>query len=171
MAELAKICGTSKGMIYGHYSSKDELASAAFDYSVSKTWSSVNSLVGVIEDPHGWLHAFIDAWDKLNVRPPMPGGCPIMRIATEAPEVRRTLGGQARQALSEWIGRIKLALNLLRDTGVAREDLDPTAEAEFIFASLEGAGLMARINGSSDCSHRIVTLLHAHIDSLVVAHA
>jgi AcrR family transcriptional regulator len=167
MADLARICGTSKGMIYGHFSSKEELASAAFDRAAGETRAAVDSAVGVQPGPLAWLHAFVDAWDALNVRPPMPGGCPVMRVATEAPEVRRSLGPQARNELASWISRLECALRSLEEAGIAREGLEPRAEAEFIFASLEGAGLMARVNGSAECSHRVTALLHAHLDSLV----
>ncbi|MGD9529251.1 MAG: TetR/AcrR family transcriptional regulator [Pseudonocardia sp.] len=167
MSDLAQRVGTSKGAIYGHVGSKDELAVLAFDHAAAATRQAVDRRLDGVEDPMDWLHAFVDAWGELNGAPAVPGGCPVMKVATEAPEARKVVGQRAREVLTEWVARIRLAISLAKQAGRAREDVDPQAEAEFLFATLEGAGLMARTNGSVDCSRRTVQLLHAHLDTLV----
>src|SRR5690349_17084819 len=97
--------GLQKGGIYRHFSGKEELAAAAFDYSWQK---AVNGrLEGVENIGHSVdrLKKMIDNFVELRSGL-VPGGCPLMNTAIEADDGNPMLRNRARKALQAWATRL-----------------------------------------------------------------
>src|SRR5260221_1674193 len=81
-AQLMTATGLKKGGIYRHFSSKQELAAEAFDY----TWQAARNarLVQVDQKAPGieQLNHLIANFD--DYKPPQAGGCPILNTAVDA---------------------------------------------------------------------------------------
>ncbi len=67
--DIMKLTGLQKGGIYNHFKSKDEIAVAAFEYTLSTIVAAVIAKVGTQTTAIDRLHAFVDSFRGLPLRP------------------------------------------------------------------------------------------------------
>ena len=145
MQEILDATGLTKGGLYRHFTSKEELAAEAFQYSLSRVRKI--RLEGL--DPS------LSAIDQLKVAvrhfieepSPIPGGCPILNTAIDSDDGNPTLRRLAREGLKTWKSRIT---KIVRQ-GIVRHEIrntvKPQALANTIVAALEGALMITRLEG------------------------
>src|SRR6202167_3339235 len=77
--DLMEATGLQKGGIYRHFSSKEELAAEAFDYTWKAAWETrmqhVDQAASGMEKLKQLIANFVEC------RPPVGGGCPILNTA------------------------------------------------------------------------------------------
>src|SRR5277367_5162107 len=76
LSDLMAATGLKKGGIYRHFSSKEELAAEAFDYTWDAARECREPAFDAREDAVAWLKALIDNF--VTRRPAVPGGCPLL---------------------------------------------------------------------------------------------
>ena len=93
LADLMAATGLKKGGIYRHFSSKEELAAEAFDYTWEAAWKArmlhVDENATGIEQLKQLIANFID------YRSPVVGGCPILNTAVDADDGNAVLRARA----------------------------------------------------------------------------
>jgi TetR/AcrR family transcriptional regulator, transcriptional repressor for nem operon len=96
MNDLTRETGLEKGGIYNHFSSKEELACAAFDYSAALMRERFEAALASREGAVERLFAIVDVLGCLADDPPVAGGCPILNTAVESdganPELKERAG-------------------------------------------------------------------------------
>lgn len=146
MQDILDATGLKKGGIYRHFTSKEELAAEAFRYTLSQAFKArlpdLDSQSCAIESLHRMIELFVD------IPSPIPGGCPILNTAIDADDGNPVLRKLAREGLKDWRDRVS---GIVRE-GIARkqirEGVDPRAVANTMIAMLEGALMIARLDGS-----------------------
>ena len=147
-----------KGTLYGHFSTKEELALLAFDFA----WKDTS-------DKRLWnVDTVSNAVDKLKVHvdnyvntPSFPGGCPLLNFAVDADDGNLALRTKVRRALKGWED---LLAKIVEDGQLALEinpEIDTHSVANLVISVLEGATVVARINKRSaalDDAQRHVSL-------------
>jgi TetR/AcrR family transcriptional repressor of nem operon len=163
LRDLMEATGLEKGGIYRHFSSKEELAAEAFDY----TWEAARDVRYAHLDKNGngidKLKQFIANF--VDHRSPVAGGCPILNTAVEADDGNPVLRARVAKALKSWLTRLQNIVEQAQVRGEARAEADPKAVATLIVASLEGALMMSRIQRNDDALRRV----QAHLDDYVDA--
>src|SRR5438445_1872801 len=138
--ELMEATGLKKGGIYRHFSSKEELAAAAFDYTWDAAWKArllrVEEKANGIEKLKQLIANFVD------YRSPVAGGCPILNTAIDADDGNSVLRTRASKALRSWLSRLQAIVEQARERGETRPGVDAKAVGMLIVASLEGALMM-----------------------------
>ena len=165
--DLMEATGLKKGGIYRHFSSKEELAAEAFDY----TWkaardarlSHVDEKANSVEKLKQLVANFVDH------RSPVTGGCPILNTAIDADDGNRVLRARVVKALRWWLTRLQTIVKEAKQRGEARADVDPSAVATLIVASLEGALMMSRLQRNDDALRRVQSHLNRYLDNDVSA--
>lgn len=147
LADIMEVTGLQKGGIYRHFAGKDELALAAFDHAAQAFEERfATALVGVPDAP-GRLRALLAVYRDHIVRPPLPGGCPVMNTALESDDTNPVLRDRAAAIMETW----RRVVELILVEGIrARElprDVDAPALASLFVASLEGAVMLTRLHG------------------------
>ena len=99
MNDLVRETGLEKGGIYNHFSSKDELACAAFDYSASLMRERFEAALASREGAIKRLFAIVDVLGCLADDPPVAGGCPILNTAVESDGAHPELKKRAAEAM------------------------------------------------------------------------
>src|SRR5258708_494391 len=168
LSDLMQATGLQKGGIYRHFSSKQQLAGEAFDYSWEKAVSG--RLEGVNEVPnslHGqkkMIATFAEKREGLA-----PGARPPMNPAVESDDGNATLRARAKKALQSWTAR----LSKITAEGIARREINPRTKplelAQLIIGSLEGALLLSRLQNSSAPLRNIPLHLHHHLAHAIPA--
>jgi TetR/AcrR family transcriptional regulator, transcriptional repressor for nem operon len=161
LSDLMEATDLRKGGIYRHFDSKEELAEEAFEHAWGVAWRT---------RVHG-LEAIPNSVDRLKklvrnfveVRPPLPGGCPLLNTAIETDDGNARLRGRAREALRSWQEMIENTVRSGVEKGEIREDADSSAAAMLIIASLEGALMMSRLTHSDEPLGRV----RAHLEDYV----
>jgi TetR/AcrR family transcriptional repressor of nem operon len=156
---LMEATGLKKGGIYRHFSSKEELAAEAFDYTWEVAWSA--RLLHVDEQANG-----IDKLKQLIAnfiehRSPIAGGCPILNTATDADDGNPVLRARVAKALRSWVSRLQAIVEHAQERGETQAGVDPKTVATLIVASLEGALMMSRLQRNDDALRRV----HAHLNT------
>src|SRR5580704_16602665 len=105
LSDLMTATGLQKGGIYRHFSSKEELATEAFDYSWGKAVSGRLDGVAEVPDCVSRLKKMIDNFVELRAGL-VPGGCPLMNTAVEADDGNAALRARAKKALQNWTARL-----------------------------------------------------------------
>src|SRR5712672_3546566 len=93
MGDIVAASGLEKGTLYGHFSSKEELALLAFDYAWKGTSDKRLRNVETVSDAVDKLRLHIGNY--VNT-PSFPGGCPLLNVAVDADDGNLALRARVR---------------------------------------------------------------------------
>jgi TetR/AcrR family transcriptional repressor of nem operon len=167
MQDLMQATGLQKGGIYRHFASKEELAQEAFDYA----WLTASEVrlknLDEVDNAVDRLKQFVANF--IQVRSPVPGGCPLLNTAVEVDDGNPALRKRALAALQDW--RTRLA-GIVQD-GIRGGEISKAAEPELVativIACLEGALMMSRLERSRDALLKVQKHLDGYLESMVRA--
>lgn len=146
MQDILEATGLKKGGVYRHFGSKEELAAEAFRYSLSQAAKIRTPPASPSSTAVERLRRVVEQF--IEEPSPVPGGCPILNTAIDADDGNPVLRELVRAGLKNWRTRIS---QIVRD-GISRkeirEDVQPRAVANTIIATLEGALMISRLEGS-----------------------
>jgi TetR/AcrR family transcriptional repressor of nem operon len=169
LSDLMAATGLQKGGIYRHFSSKEELAIEAFDYSWGKAVSGRLDGIAEVPDCVNRLKKMIDNFVELRTGL-VPGGCPLMNTAVEADDGNSALLARAQKALQNWTAR----LSKITSEGVKKRQIgqrvNPLKLSQLIIGSLEGALLISRLQKNDEPLHAIKQHLVEYLEQKVRTH-
>jgi TetR/AcrR family transcriptional regulator, transcriptional repressor for nem operon len=165
--DLMEATGLKKGGIYRHFSSKEELAAEAFDY----TWETARNIrlqhldekASSVEKLKQSISSFIDH------RSPVAGGCPILNTAIDADDGNAVLLARATKALRSWLERLQTIVEQGQERAEIRRSVDPKTVAALIVAALEGALMMSRLQRNDDALRRVQAHLNKYLERKIAA--
>jgi TetR/AcrR family transcriptional regulator, transcriptional repressor for nem operon len=164
IADVLEATELEKGGLYNHFSSKEELALAAFDFAYAQVEAYFARIVGAAPRGLARVRAYVDAFASYVERPVIAGGCPIMNAAVEADDALPFLRERVTQALHAMRGVIRRNLERAVASGELVSDFAVEESTDFIVASLEGSVLLARGLRTRTHSRNVVRALHAWLD-------
>ncbi|HWF46875.1 MAG TPA: TetR/AcrR family transcriptional regulator [Bryobacteraceae bacterium] len=163
--DLMDATGLKKGGIYRHFSSKEELAAEAFDYTWKAVWNvrllHVDETANGIDKLKQLIANFID------FRSPIAGGCPVLNTAIDADDGNPVLRARAAKALRSWLTRLQTIVEQARERGEARPGVDPKIVATLIVASLEGALMISRLQRNDEALRSVQSHLNRYLQDEV----
>ena len=165
--ELMEATGLKKGGIYRHFSSKEELAAEAFDYTWEAAWKA--RLLHVDEKANGIEKLKQLVANFVDYRSPVAGGCPILNTAIDADDGNPVLRARVAKALRSWLSRLQTIVEQAHEHGETRPGVDPKLVATLIVASLEGAHMMSRLQRNDEALRRVQSHLNAYLENDVAA--
>jgi TetR/AcrR family transcriptional repressor of nem operon len=165
--DLMEATGLKKGGIYRHFSSKEELAAEAFDFTWDAAWRA--RLLHVDEKANG-----IDKLRRLianfvNYKAPVAGGCPVLNTAIDADDGNPVLRTRVAKALRAWLSHLQAILEEARQRGETRPGIDPKAVAMVIVAALEGALMISRLQRNDEALRRVQSHLDLYLEDEVAS--
>jgi TetR/AcrR family transcriptional repressor of nem operon len=159
--------GLKKGGIYRHFSSKEELAAEAFDYTWEAAWGArllhLNEKTSGIEKLKQLIANFVDH------RSPVAGGCPVLNTAIDADDGNPILRARVTKALRSWLTRLRTIVKQAQERGETRPGVDAGEVATLIVASLEGALMMSRLQRNDEALRRVQSHLNRYLENEVAA--
>ena len=165
--DLMEASGLKKGGIYRHFSTKEELAAEAFDYTWESVWNArllhVDEKATGIEKLKQLIANFVEH------RSPVAGGCPILNTATDADDGNALLRARVTKALRSCLSRLQVIVEQAQKRGETRSGIDPKAVATLIVASLEGALMMSRLQRNDEALRRVQSHLNRYLEKEVSA--
>ncbi|HKF35284.1 MAG TPA: TetR/AcrR family transcriptional regulator [Ktedonobacteraceae bacterium] len=161
--------GLEKGGIYNHFSSKEQLALEAFDYSVElvrqRTKLALTGKLNAIDR----LNAIVTVFQELVDDPLLVGGCPILTTAIEADDAQPALRERARGGMDDWRTTIHRIVNKGIERREIRPGVDADALATLLISTLEGAIMLSKLYGDNIHMQRVVEYLASYLETAVRA--
>jgi TetR/AcrR family transcriptional regulator, transcriptional repressor for nem operon len=165
--DLMEATGLKKGGIYRHFSSKEELAAEAFDYTWEAAWNARLQHVDEKRSGVGKLKQLIANF--VDYRSPVAGGCPILNTATDSDDGNPVLRARVAKALRSWLSRLQAIVEQAQESGETRPGIDPKVVSTLIVASLEGALMMSRLQRNDEALRQVQSHLNQYLDNQVAA--
>ncbi|WP_031293916.1 TetR/AcrR family transcriptional regulator [Leptolyngbya sp. Heron Island J] len=169
MSDIMQATGLKKGGIYNHFKSKDDLAVAAFDFSVGLVQTHYTEALRGQRHAIVRLRTMVAAFCSLMANPPtVKGGCPILNTAIESDDTHPTLRRQARQAMDNWQRLLAKIITLGIKHQQVDASTDPEAVATVIISTLEGGLMMTQLYGAPDHLRHAQQHLLDYIETLKI---
>lgn len=150
LADLTEATGLTKGALYGNFSDKEEIAEAAFRYSIKKIKDMMKLEMASVKTHKQRLLALLDFFARYVNKPPVPGGCPLLNTAIEADDHRTSMRRVVTKELMATIDFIALQLEGGVKAGEFMPTIRPRELAYVFFCSIEGALMFARVERSDE---------------------
>ena len=149
LSDLMRATGLEKGGIYRHFESKQELAADAFDHAwkiaVDTRFEGTEQIENTVDRLQQIVRNFRDRRTGL-----VPGGCPLLNTAIDCDDGNPKLRAKARQALSSWLDRMQSIAEEGKRRGEVRSDVDTAKLATLIAGTLEGSGMVSRLQRNKE---------------------
>lgn len=156
ISDITTATGFTKGAIYRHFKSKEELEKETLIHLSSSMFGKLRERIKAQATAGDKLRAVFRYFESYVTHPEVKGGCPLMNAAIEADDAHPVLRKGAVQVL-----------NLLRDSLITilkngirfnqiRKNIDLQYYSTLIIASLEGAIMMSKLRGNNDDIRRVI---------------
>ena len=167
MADVMRVTGLQKGGIYNHFSSKDDLALAAFNYSIALLRDRQRQVLKGTRTTRDRLHALVQrGYLRSDGEPLMPGGCPLLNTAVESDDAHPELKAKAQDALDKWHQMLTRIVTLGIKKGEVASSVNAAEVATIIISTLEGAMMMSELSGQAHHRQVAIAYLSEYIDQL-----
>lgn len=167
--DIMAASGASKGGLYNHFKSKEDLFRAVLDRAIG-IWRERN-LDGLdrIDSPIEKLVRFIENYrdNYLSDTESFPGGCFFINLSVELDDQAPDL---AREVAKGFAGLKRMILRLLHEAkqdGELKENVYVNDVAELVFAGLMGAAVTYGQGKSHSNLNRTITALTSYLKGLV----
>lgn len=145
LSELIKEIGLTKGAIYGNFKNKDEIATAAFEFNLSRINEVIN-LTQVDEDDAIKKLLFIPDFYRRKARElGTNGGCPILNTSVEVDNNNSLLNKRVRQTINQWTSNIEKIINEGKLKNQIKDNVSATELAVVIISLIEGGIMLTMI--------------------------
>jgi TetR/AcrR family transcriptional regulator, transcriptional repressor for nem operon len=168
ISDIMKLTGLQKGGIYNHFKNKEEIAVAAFDYTLGLILEAVMAKVGTATTAIDRLNAFADSFRGFTTQPIGVGGCPILNTAVESDDTHPRL----RQHVQGAVNEIRALIDSIVELGIRQNEIVATTDREqvstIILVTIEGAIMMSKLYGTDLYLDLAIDHLHQYINGLSV---
>lgn len=166
LTDLCRVTGLTKGALYGNFADKEELATEAFRYTISKLRSYGSRSMRTQASPKQKLDALLNFFVKAVLNPPVRGGCPLLNTAVEADDHRTSMKKTVLVELEKSVNSMTKLLERGKAAGEFRKDVNSREMAMMFFCSIEGAIMYSRVAGSADAMVIVTRNIRTIIESI-----
>ena len=166
LKDIQEAVGLTKGALYSSFDDKDEIAIAAFEYSVQITYDAISRRTKIIDNTLDKLKAVVYFYKENILNPPVEGGCPILNTSIEADDNNPLLKKKVIKAMEMWKQRIIYTLNKGIEKGEVRKEVDPREFAILFIGTLEGGIMMTRLQRDPEIFNVMAKQLIRNIEEL-----
>jgi len=168
--DILEAAHTSKGGLYNHFKSKEELLSAVLG-EARKIWRE-NNLAGLdqIQNPMDKLKILLENYrDRyLKDTTKLPGGCIFVTLSVELDDQRPHLTHEINRGFAGLKDMINDFLDQGKSAGKLRNDVDTKAVTEMIFSIILGAAVIYGVEKGSSGADNSINAVIRYIEGLVV---
>ncbi|GAB3196795.1 AcrR family transcriptional regulator [Pontibacter aydingkolensis] len=158
MQDIMVATGLTKGGIYGHFDSKEEIALAAFEHATSYLIRLIADKLAAHTSALNKLAALISFYRTYLFTPPIIGGCPVLNTSVEADDTNP----QLRVNVVKVLDKLHKAVANIVKQGIEQGEFKATADAErfsvLFIIMVEGGIMVSKAYG--DTKHMNIVLQH-----------
>lgn len=166
LQDIMAATGLTKGGIYGHFESKEEIALAAFEHASGIILQLLSQTINAHQTAVAKLEALLDFYKKYIISPPITGGCPVLNTSVEADDTNPLL----RASVVKVLNKMHRSLENIVQQGIQDGELKATTNAEqfaILFISMiEGGVMVSKAYGNPLYLHTVLKQLRSMIAEL-----
>ncbi len=169
ISDVMQATGLKKGGIYNHFSSKDELALAVFEYTVNLFKVRYAQVLQANSgDRAAQLIGIIAVFSQNADNPPIAGGCPVLNLSVESDDAHPHIREQVRQVMDEWHDLIQRIVTKGMNSGEFYPNVDGAMVATIIIATIEGALMQSQLYRDNIHMERAVEHLISYVKTSII---
>ncbi|ADB39683.1 TetR/AcrR family transcriptional regulator [Spirosoma linguale] len=153
----------TKGCLYGHFQSKDDLSEQVIDLSLRKTADQMRLAVYTAKTAKAKVSAFLDFY-KDPIQTPIPGGCPIFNTAVEADDSYPLIKQKVAATIKAGQQELTQVLEEGIQNGEFSAKLDAKVFAFKLVAAIEGGLILCRALDTAAPMHALIKSLKAELN-------
>jgi TetR/AcrR family transcriptional regulator, transcriptional repressor for nem operon len=158
MSDIMEATGLAKGGVYGHFKSKDDIVTEAFDYAFFRVLDALAIRIKSRDVAIDKLDAILDFYREFLDRPPVEGGCPIQSYSGHNLDEVPAIGKLIARGITIMIDALVRILDKGKKYGQIKPEIDSQAYAEIIYSRIQGALTLGK---ATEASQRLNRLLDA----------
>jgi TetR/AcrR family transcriptional regulator, transcriptional repressor for nem operon len=166
ISDLLASTGTSKGGLYNHFKSKEELLFAALS-EARKIWRQRN-LAGLdqLPRPRDKIKKLLENYRDhyLTDAENFPGGCIFVALAVELNDQQPHLAQEVNEGFKRFKAMLQRLLDQEQEAGHLKNGVDTAMVAEMIFSGILGACVAYTSDKSTENLHQTIKSLIAFLD-------
>ncbi len=159
MQDIMVATGLTKGGIYGHFESKEEIALAAFEHAAGMVTRMIGERIMGKDSASDKLKAILQFYKTYLFSPPVHGGCPVLNTAVEADDTNPLL----RASVVKVLNRLHKAVANIVLQGMERGEFKPATDAQkfsILFVSMiEGGIMLSKAYGDNKYLNTVIAQL------------
>lgn len=163
ISDITGSTGLTKGAVYRHFSSKEELEKEALYYLSSIMFDKVRTLIKEQENAVDKLKALCRYFESYIDTAPLKGGCPLLNAAIEADDSHPSL----RKGAIKILDILHNSFVQILENGIRYKQIKPEIDKDYyatvFIASLEGAIMMSKLRGNNRDIKRVILHLESQI--------
>ncbi len=157
--DIIKATGLKQGGIYRHFSSKEDIAKACFQYSAElQAKRLVESTTGC-KSAKEEIFAILDEFVSIVKNPHIAGGCPILNTSIDCDDTNEEMKELVQIAVNRW----KLLISDILYKGISQgefnKDLDIDEFTNTFIATIEGGVFLSKLYDDINCIAKVVNYL------------
>jgi TetR/AcrR family transcriptional repressor of nem operon len=166
--DILKASGASKGGLYNHFSSKEDLFFSVLD-TARRIWREKN-LFGLddIDSPVLKITKLLENFRDRYLRDSedFPGGCVFITFSVELNDARPHLSNEINKGFAGLKAMIKRLVDQGKSAGELRPDVDPDRVTEVLFSGMLGATVIYGLDKSTSSLDNSINALIDYLDNL-----
>ncbi|MBX2943520.1 MAG: TetR/AcrR family transcriptional regulator [Cyclobacteriaceae bacterium] len=166
LKHITDATGYTKGAIYRHFKSKDELEIETLSHLSFQMFALMKARIKAQKTAGDKLRAIFNYFETYISKPPLKGGCPLLNVAIEADDAHPHLRKRAIMILDVLRDSIDAILSNGVKHGQIKMGIDKAYYATVIIATLEGAIMMSKLKGDNKDIVRVVIHLEKLIEGI-----
>lgn len=168
ISDITGATGFTKGAIYRHFASKDDLEMETLLHLSSLMFEKLRKQIKQEGTAGNKLRAVFSFFESFVTNPPLKGGCPLMNAAIEVDDSNPAL----RRAALKILNTLRESLITMLANGIKHKQIKPGTDKDFyatlIVASLEGAIMMSKLCNNNDDIKRITKHLEKQLKEIEI---
>ncbi|MFZ5866275.1 MAG: TetR/AcrR family transcriptional regulator [Thermodesulfobacteriota bacterium] len=168
--DILEHANSSKGGLYNHFRSKDELFVAVLSQA-RKIWrNKVLDGLDRIDDPIVKVKKLLENYANRYLKDAenIPGGCVFVTLSVELDDQRQDFAREIGDGFYRFLAMIKRFLDEAKASGRLSREVDTDAISRMLFAGMLGASVLYGIDKSGGTLDKCIASLTAYLDSLAV---
>jgi len=160
LSDITAKTGLTKGAIYRHFENKAELEKEALWAMVNQMVNSLRRGIQEVDTAPDKLNEIFKYFKGYEGTPPFEGGCPLLNAATEADDTNPELLSVVKEISKVFLGSIVHIIVKGQQHGQFSKDVDAKKISKVMFASLEGAVMLNKMNPKGKYLKEVVSYLN-----------
>ncbi len=136
---MVKAIGLSKGAVYGNFTSKEDLALAAFNHNIRTVLDPLKVRMDQANGTADKLFAITNYYRGYDQFTFQLGGCPIIQVGADSNHANPALMERVRQIIDKLIGNMEQLIVLGQHDGSFNTQVHAHQFATRMYAMIEGA--------------------------------
>jgi AcrR family transcriptional regulator len=166
ISDITDATGFTKGAIYRHFKSKEELEKETLFHLSSIMFEEVRQRIKQQLTAGDKLRAIFRYFESYITAPVLKGGCPLLNAAIEADDAHPSL----RKTAIKVLDILRNSVITILENGIHYKQLKSQIDKEYyatvIIATLEGAIMMSKLRGNNEDIKRVIKHLEVQVAAI-----